>query len=94
MSKQYKDSLKGLGERLKSEPPKTPIQEVRPVESQPAPAPVKTTTQGQKKKESHVNFWMPEELMERLKIYSAKSKKSIKQLGIEAIEEFLNKNEK
>jgi 5,10-methylenetetrahydrofolate reductase len=82
MAKEYKDSLKQLGDRLKNEPINTPIQEVRPVEK-PATAP---------KQEAHVNFWVPDELMERLKIHAAKNKKTIKQIGIEAFEQYLANN--
>ncbi len=86
MAKEYKNSLKQLGDRLKSEPAKIPIQEVRPVEEPKASA--------NPKKDAHINFWVPDELMERLKIQGAKSKMKIKEMGIEAFEEYLTKREK
>ncbi len=89
MAKDYKGVMKGLSDKLKNEPSKTPIQEVRPVdptgsERPGVAAPVKD--------EVHINFWIPEELMVKLKVRAAESRKTIKQLGIEAIEEFLNKS--
>lgn len=95
MSKQnYKETMKGLSEKLKSQPPKTPIQEVRPVESQPiagaAPA-QKDTVEPILPKEAHVNFWTSLDLMKRLKVYSAQSGKSIKQICTEALEAYLSK---
>lgn len=78
MASNYQDNRKKLAERLKTEPAKVPVQEVRPVE------PTR-----QAKKEAHVNFWIPEELMEQVKLYAVKSKKSIKQIGIEAFENYL-----
>ncbi len=84
MSKQYKDSLKGLGERLKSEQPKTPIQEVRPVEAPKTPA-----TASKKSDEVHFNFWAERALMQRVKIHAAKTGKSLKEICIEALESYL-----
>lgn len=88
----YKKTMSELGAKLKDEPVKTPIQEVRPVE--PArTAPAKTEINETPKKEAHVNFWVPDELMERLKIHAAKSRKTIKQIGVEALEQYLGKHE-
>lgn len=84
-NKDYKNTLSQLGEKLKKEPPTTPIQEVRPIDPGPA-----TSTP---KKEHHVNFWVPESLMIRLKIHAAKSGTTIKQMGVEALEEYLKKHE-
>ncbi|GAB3719665.1 hypothetical protein GCM10027592_63260 [Spirosoma flavus] len=85
MAKEYKNSLKELSNKLKSEPIKTPIQEVRPVEEKPKdPKPAKS--------EYHLNIWMPDSLGNRLKIHAVNSKKSIKQLTIEALEQYLNSN--
>ncbi|ADB42940.1 hypothetical protein [Spirosoma linguale] len=95
MAKEYKQTLKGLSEKLKSEPIKTPIQEVRPVEPEaPAKPQVEVVNQASTKKEAHMNFWVPEGLMERLKIHSAINKKTIKQIGIEALEAYLSKQKK
>jgi hypothetical protein len=77
----YTDNRGKLGELLKTPATATPIQEVRPVESvEPLP----------KENLRHINFWVSEQLMERIKIHSARSKKSIRQLGQEAFEQFLD----
>lgn len=39
--------------------------------------------------ESHINFWVPDVLMEKIKIHSAKTKKSVKQIGIEALKAYI-----
>lgn len=85
----YKLALNQLGDKLASEPVSLPIQEVRPVEPASAGA-APTEKINTAKKDSHINFWVPEELMERLKIHAARSKKTIKQIGIEALEQFLS----
>lgn len=90
MSKQYKETMKGLGDRLKKEEVKIPIQEVRPV-ADPAQA---STTKPATPKEAHVNFWVPDKLMERIKIHAAVSRKSIKEIGIEALEMYLKESAK
>lgn len=86
--------MKGLSDKLKSEPIKTPVQEVRPVEPQSiagaARAP-KEPIEPAPAKEAHVNFWTSNELMKRLKVYSAQSGKSIKQICSEALEAYLPK---
>ena len=90
MAKEYKASLKQLGDRLKSEPVKTPIQEVRPVEA----VPEKQTTQkaeANKGAEVHFNFWGERSLMQRVKIHSARTGKSIKEICTEALEQYLPK---
>ena len=88
----YKNTLSQLSDKLKSESPKTPIQEVRPVEQAPTVIPVSTATalnKGKSAGEAHLNCWIPNELMQQLKIHAAKSGKSIKQISIEALELYL-----
>ena len=71
----YQTNRQKLGEFLKNEPARTPIQEVRPIEpSGPlAPTPVVTDASSPPaKKDAHVNFWVSDELMERLKIHAVK----------------------
>lgn len=80
MKNEYQDNRKKLAEMIKTEPNKTPIQQVSPV------------TLKENKSESHINFWIPSDLMEELKLRAVKSKKSIKQIGIEAFEAYLTKN--
>lgn len=80
MKSEYQDNRKKLAEMIRSEPTKTPIQQVRPVIAK------------EDKSESHINFWIPSELMDQLKLQAIKSKKSIKQIGIEAFQAYLIKN--
>lgn len=81
MSTDYKENRTKLADKIKNVPSKLHIQEVRPVEEK------KT-----KQEESHVNFWMPSDLMEEIKILSVKQKKTLKQIGIEAFKDFIVKN--
>lgn len=78
---EYEEGRKKLAGLLKTEPIKTPIQEVRPIVEDRKSEP-----------QAHLNFWVPDELMTRLKVHSAKTKKSIKQIGIEAIEAYLSES--
>jgi hypothetical protein len=88
MSKEYKNNRSRLAERLKSEPVQTPIQEVRPIADQPVPS--KATAKVKRaESETHINFWADEELGERLRIHAVKSKKTIKQICVEALEKYL-----
>lgn len=89
MSQEYKDNRKLLGAMIKSDPPKTPIQEVRPVE-QPVERKPNTKRVGEAD-ETHVNFWGPTPLVLRLKHYSVQSGKSIKQIIVEALDAHLPK---
>jgi hypothetical protein len=88
MAKEYKDTMKQLGDKLRSEPPKVPIQEVRPVESIAGAVPTQKT-KPTKSEEAHFNFWADKSLMQRVKIHSAKTEKSIKEICIEALEQYL-----
>ena len=44
--------------------------------------------------ESHINFWVPNDLMETVKIHAAKTKKSLKQIGIEALKAYMESQNK
>lgn len=81
MKNDYTENKEKLAERLKKVPAKIPIQEVRPI------------VQKEENQKSHVNFWIPNDLMERLKIEGAKKKMTIKQIGIEAFNLYLQKKE-
>ena len=89
MKKDYNSNRQLLSERLKTETPKTPIQEVRPVET---PIQPNEKSASVKVQEAHVNFWLPKELMQRVKVSSATTGKTIKQIGIEAFELYLTKH--
>lgn len=76
----YIENRSKLAEMIKKTPAKTNIQEVRPVAAKPTP----------KEEESHVNIWIPKTLFMRLKMESARTGKTIKQLTIEAYEKHLS----
>lgn len=80
MNKDYQDNRKKLAEMVKTELPKTHIQEVRPIEKKK-----------EKEEESHVNFWIPSSIMEEIKIISVKNKKTIKQIAFEAFIDLIAK---
>ena len=80
MSKEYNSNRQRLADKLKNEPIQTPIQEVRPIETPVAKRP--NTKQADGTDEIHVNFWG----LLRLKHYSVQSRKSIKQIILEALE--------
>lgn len=87
MGNDYQDNRKKLGAMLKSEPSQTPIQEVRPVEPV-TKAKAKSNKEASKPDEEYINFWAPAELVQWVKIHSVTSKKSIKQVCIEALEAY------
>lgn len=78
MKTDYATNRRKLADRVKKEPVNIPIQEVRQT--------------AKSKKESHVNFWMPTDLMDEIKVLSIRQKKSIKQLGIEAFTRLLKES--
>lgn len=90
MAKDYKETMKGLSEKLKSEPITTPIQEVRPVAPGSSMQDVKKA-EIDKGSEAHFNFWAPRSLMKRVKQHSLDSGMSIKEICITALEQFLSK---
>ena len=86
---EYSDTMRKLSAMVKDKPVSTPIQEVRPVEP-PTPQPVKANSKAAGK--SHLNCWIPNELMQQLKFHAVRSGKSIKQISIEALEQYLPKD--
>jgi hypothetical protein len=80
MKASYEENRKKLAEKVKTELPKLPIQEVKPVE-----------VKEEKEAESHVNFWLPSSIMEDIKILSIKQKKTIKEIGREAFVDIIAK---
>ncbi|RCH54672.1 hypothetical protein DJ568_12700 [Mucilaginibacter hurinus] len=75
----YKNKLGSLADKLKKEPPKTPIQEVHPV---------KATTE-LKEPEAQLNVWIPKGLLKKMKGYGLEHDLSLKDLSILALEFFL-----
>lgn len=73
MSKEQKEAFKKFGERLKTEPVNINVQEVKPI------------IEIIEKKESQLNVWIPDTLLMKIKIRSAETGKSIKEITTEAL---------
>jgi hypothetical protein len=80
----YKKKLGGLADKLKKDPPKTPIQEVHPVKSVEDP----------KEAEAQLNVWIPKSLLKKMKGYGIEHDLSLKDINIQALQSFLNINVK
>jgi hypothetical protein len=80
MKASYEENRKKLAEKVKTELPKLPIQEVKPVK-----------VKEEKEAESHANFWLSSSIMEEIKILSIKQKKTIKEIGREAFIDIIAK---
>lgn len=76
----YKSKLSGLADKIKSEVPQTPLQEVQPVKAQIVPAP---------EEESRFNNWIPKGLKRKIKAYGVQHDMSQKDITIAALQEFL-----
>lgn len=79
----YQDKLGGLANKLKTAPTKPPIQKVQPIKP---PAPDKST-------EVQFNNWIPKTLLKQLKTFCIEHEQSLKELNIQALENYLNKKE-
>jgi predicted GNAT superfamily acetyltransferase len=76
----YKERMGGLANKLKSEQPKMPIQEVKQVSVKEVKA---ETTQ--------LNVWIPKDLVKRMKSHGIEKELSLKDITTQAIEAYLNK---
>lgn len=76
--KDYKNALGDLAEKLKREPPRAPVQEVKAV---------KETVE--KEPEVQFNNWIPKTLLKRLKAFGVEEDISLKDINIQALELFL-----
>jgi hypothetical protein len=76
MQKDQKTAIRDFGERLKAEPAKLHMQEVKPIS-----AVVEIS-------ESQLNVWIPDDLMKRIRLLSAETRKSQKEITIEALTKF------
>lgn len=74
----FADKLQGFADRVKTEPVQLPVQKLTPVE--PAPSP---------KEEQQLNVWIPKDLMKRLKVKGAETDHSLKEMVIEALNQFV-----
>jgi NRPS condensation-like uncharacterized protein len=79
----YKKKLGGLADKLKKEPPKTPIQEVQPVK-QATP----------KEPEVQFNNRIPKALLKRVKAYGLEHEVSLQDINIQALELYLKTDSK
>ena len=75
----YKSKLGSLAHRLKNEPQNTPIQEVHPVKE----------SDHDLEEEVRFNNWIPRSLKKKLKAYAVENDVSLKEINIEALEEYL-----
>lgn len=81
----YNANKSKLSQLIREQPStQPPIQEVRPVRAETSSKPIAV------KSEAHLNFWVSDELMTRIKMHSVTSKKSVRQIGIEALEAYLD----
>ena len=80
MKNDYMANKEKLADRIKNKPANLPIQQVNPVKQKNTDA------------EAHVNFWISNELMRRLKRYAADNDLTIKEIGIQAFNQFLDKS--
>lgn len=78
----YKKKLGGLADKLKKDPPKTPIQEVHPVKS----------VEEAKEAEAQLNVWIPKSLLKKMKGYGLDHDLSLKDINILALQSFLDLN--
>lgn len=76
----YKNKLGDLADKLKKEPPKTPIREVHRVKS----------VKADKEEEAPLNTWIPKGLLQRMKSYGVELDLSLKDINIQALSYFLD----
>jgi len=79
----YKKKLGSLADRIKNEAPQLPIQEVLPVK--PLVAELVTG-------EARFNNWIPRDLKRKVKAYGVDHDLSQKDITIQALKDFLEKN--
>ncbi|GGH55835.1 hypothetical protein GCM10007423_63810 [Dyadobacter endophyticus] len=80
MNKEYDENRSRLAGMIKNKPSTAPIQQVKPIVPK------------EEKDVSHLNFWIPTELFNELKMHAIRTGSSIKQVGIDALEAYLKKN--
>ncbi len=74
----YTNKLQGFADRVKTEPVQMPVQKVTPIEAATEP-----------KEEQQLNVWIPKDLMKRLKVKGAETDQSLKDMVIEALNQFV-----
>lgn len=85
-STDYANKLKGFADRVKTEPVQLPVQRVTPVE---AAEPSTARPSAARSEEQQLNVWIPKDLMKRLKVKGAETDQSLKDMVIEALNQFL-----
>ncbi len=83
MEKNYKEKRSSFAERLKSEPTQMPIQKVEPVTT------IVQKTEEPKIEEIQINAWIPKNLMKKVKTKAIVDEKSIKEIVIEALANYV-----
>ena len=74
---EYASKLQGFAERVKTEPVQLPVQKVTPVHIT------------EQKEEQQLNVWIPKDLMKRLKVKGVETDRSLKEMVIEALNQFV-----
>jgi len=74
----FTDKLQGFADRIKTEPVQLPVQTVTPIQEVASP-----------KEEQQLNVWIPKDLMKRLKVKGAETDRSLKEMVVEALNQFL-----
>lgn len=77
---EYKSKLGSLANKLKTDAPKIPIQEVHPVKP----------LEEDKEEEAQLNTWIPRGLLKRVKSYGVDQDLSLKDINILALTFFLD----
>jgi hypothetical protein len=77
---EYKNKLGNLANKLKTDVPKTPIQEVHPVK----------LPEVEKEEEAQLNTWIPKGLLKRMKSYGIDQDLSLKDINVLALKFFLD----
>jgi len=77
---EYKSKLGNLANKLKTDAPNMPIQEVHPVKLPDV----------EKEEEAQLNTWIPKGLLKRMKSYGIDQDLSLKDINILAIKFFLD----
>jgi predicted HicB family RNase H-like nuclease len=84
----YKQDLDLMMDQMAIELSRTPIQEVKPVETIAELEPGKVA-EPEKKPEGQLNVWIPKDLLKKVKVHSAETDQSLKEITIKALEAYL-----
>lgn len=79
MEKNYKSKFETFANKLKTEAPKIPIQEVNPI-----------VPKAVKEEEGQLVAWIPKQLLKRVKSFGVENELSIKDITTKALEQYLS----